>query len=91
MMKDDFYKDYKLLDYKFIVVNRTTLQPMVWDFNKTQVVGTLILHTPSGFIYRLRDPYEIGAELQYYLDNPDIQVPVGMQSSNDIVKFIEEY
>ena len=31
MDKDEYFKDFKLLDYRFIVVNRRTLTPLVWE------------------------------------------------------------
>ena len=70
MDKDDYYKDFKLLDYRFIVVNRKSLTPLVWEFSKTQAVGEIQITTPSGFIYHMRDPYVIGEELKTYLDSP---------------------
>lgn len=43
MDKDEYFKDFKLLDYDFIVVNRKTLTPLVWACPFTQSTGTLIL------------------------------------------------
>ena len=31
MDKDEYFKDFKLLDYNFIVVNKRTLTPLVWN------------------------------------------------------------
>jgi hypothetical protein len=91
MDKDDFFKDFKLLDYKFIVVNRNTLQPMVWDFDMTQATGTLDIPNKWGTVYHFRDPYEIGEELQWYLNHPDTKIPREMKEENDILYFLKNY
>ena len=64
MDKDPYFKDFILKDYRFIVVNKNTLTPLVWEFPLTQVTGTLV--DDKGNEYR--DPYEIGKELQAYLN-----------------------
>lgn len=64
LKNDYFFKDFELMNYRFIVVNKYTLTPLVWEFPLTKTYGTLI--DKNGNKYR--DPYEIGAELQSYLD-----------------------
>ena len=36
MDRDPVYKDYELADYRFIVVNKKTLTPLVWKFEDTK-------------------------------------------------------
>jgi hypothetical protein len=85
--QDDFFKDYKVLPYKFIVVNRKNCKPLVWDFPLTEATGQLEIHTPSGYHIIWRDPYDIGKELRKYLDdNP--QYPFGIKESQDIVNWL---
>lgn len=88
MLQDDYYKDFKLLDYTFLVVNRATLSPLPWQDNKTQVSGTVEYNTPSGRKIAIRDPYEIGKEVWYYLYNQS-QYPMGVGHENSITKYIE--
>ena len=90
MDKDDYFKDFKLLDYKFIVVNRKTLQPMVWNFTETQKQGTLDISTNWGTVYHLRDPYEIGEELYWYLNHSAV-IPREMKEENDILYFLKNF
>lgn len=71
--KDPYFKDFTLENYRFIVVNKDTLTPLVWEFPLTKVSGTLV--DDKGNEYR--DPLEIGAELRSYLDNKP-QVPNGI-------------
>ncbi len=86
MDRDDYYKDFKLLDFRFIVVNTTDVpQPLVWEFDKTQATGTLILGN-----YTLRDPEEIGKELSHYLEErPKVPDGIKIKGTNSITWWLE--
>lgn len=71
--KDDYFKDFTLENYRFIVVNKITLTPLVWEFPYTKHVGSL--YDDRGREYR--DPLVIGKELRHYLDDRPI-VPEGI-------------
>lgn len=73
LMKDPFFKDFTLENYRFIVVNKESLTPLVWEFPFTQSMGTLIDREGKEF----RDPFDIGCELQGYL-NLKPRVPNGI-------------
>lgn len=73
MDKDDYFKDFELKDYKFIVVNRKTLTPLIWEFPLTKIYGTLVDEKGNEY----RDPFDLGEELQSYLDCRP-QVPNGI-------------
>lgn len=73
LMNDLYFKDFTLENYRFIVVNKESLTPLVWEFPLTKSRGTLI--DKEGKEYR--DPFEIGKELQGYL-NLRPKVPVGI-------------
>lgn len=73
LSKDEYFKDFELKDFKFIVVNRRTLTPLVWEFPLTTSVGTLVDKEDNEY----RDPFEIGKELQGYL-NIRPEVPNGI-------------
>lgn len=73
------FKDYKLMNYMFIVVNKDTLTPLVWEFKRTQHVGKLVNGKNAQIIFN--DPFEIGEELNYYLtEHP--RVPEGISVVN---------
>lgn len=74
--QDPYFKDFSLENYRFIVVNRESLTPLVWEFPLTKASGTLI--DEEGHEYR--DPLEIGAELRSYLDNKP-PVPKGIDDT----------
>lgn len=83
MDKDSFYKDYKLDDYRFIVANKRTLTPLVWKFPMTQAMGSLFVGKNKQI--ELKDPFDIGEELHYYLNNNSV-VPknINKDSDNDL-------
>ena len=77
MDQDEYFKDFKLADYRFIVINKKTLTPLVWVFDNTQTEGDIILK--DGTV--IRDPFTVGEELNNYLVNKSI-VPNGI----DLIK-----
>lgn len=86
--KDDYFEKFFLNNYKFIVVNRNTLTPLVWEFSETKETGELSINTPKGEII-LKDPEVLGTELTYYLHNKPT-VPIGINAVNDITKWIKD-
>ena len=87
MDRDPIYKDYKLADYKFIVVNKNTLTPLVWEFEDTQKTGTLTYGKSN--VINLEDPFKLGSDLAYYLSSrPTVPVGINTLESNSIVKWL---
>jgi hypothetical protein len=80
MDKDPYFKDFKLDDYRFIVVNPKTLTPLVWKFPLTQERGPFIDDDGKEW----PDPFDLGKELQGYL-NLRPQVPNGINLYGDNV------
>lgn len=81
LMADDYFKDFSLEDYRFIVVNKDSLKPLVWEFPLTKIAGTLV--DKEGKEYR--DPLEIGAELRGYLDcKPPVPNGISLDGINTI-------
>lgn len=78
MDKDEHFKDFKLLDYDFIVVNKRTLTPLVWNCPFTQAQGTLRFGNNSQI--EMRSPFEIGKELNSYLTSRP-KVPMGINET----------
>lgn len=75
MDRDPYFKDFKLAPYKFIVANKRTLTPLVWNFKSTETVGELTLGKANQVI--LRDPFTIGEELFNYLKDKPV-IPNGI-------------
>ena len=87
MDRDPQFSEYDLADYKFIVVNRNTLTPLVWEFNKTQAVGKLTFGKNNQI--ELEDPFTLGEELSnYLLSRPAVPVGIKELGSNDITQWL---
>lgn len=81
MDEDDYFKDFSLENYRFIVVNKKTLTPLVWEFPYTQYEGTLADEKGNKY----RHPFEIGKELQYYLrERPQVPNNISLTGMNEI-------
>lgn len=81
------FKDYRLLDYKFIVVNKRTLNPLVWDCEFTTSLVELKVGRFEQF--KLRHPFIIGKELSNYL-NQKPSVPNGIKfTSNSLTDWLK--
>ena len=89
MDEDPYFKDFKLLPYQFIVANRTTLTPLVWGFPQTEEMGTIRVGKEGRI--ELRDPCDIGEELQYYLDNrPKTPIGINPWGVNDLATWLDK-
>lgn len=86
---DDEFKEYKLADYKFIVVNRKTLTPLVWEYEDTQKTGTLYYGKDKQI--ECKDPVDLGRQLHRYLGTHPA-VPDGIETSveNNIVEWLNK-
>jgi hypothetical protein len=62
--KDDYFKDFIIVPYRFIVVNFQSCMPEVWEFEDTFKIQTLQYTN-----YTLRHAFEIGRELYNKLNN----------------------
>ena len=81
MNADSYFRDFKLDNFRFIVINRYNLTPLVWEFPLTTSKGTL--YDRNGNAYR--DPFEIGEELQSYLDlRPKVPNGINVDKPNMI-------
>lgn len=87
MDQDPFWKEYALCDYRFIVVNKNTLTPLVWEFKDTQKSGTLYYGKNKQIEFK--DPENIGYELNTYLTlHPSVPINIDEVHTNDIIKWL---
>jgi hypothetical protein len=87
MVRDPVYKDYELADYKFIVVNKKTLTPLVWKFEDTKKIGTLTYGKRQQI--ELQDPFDLGEELNTYLSlRPEVPAGIEIIESNSITSWL---
>lgn len=85
MDEDEYFKDFKLADYRFIVISNRTRKPLVWEFPQTQAITDLKLGE-----HKLRNWRGIAKELNTYLTK-DYEVPIdiNMNLINNISKWLE--
>lgn len=87
--KDSYFKDFTLVDYKFIVINKRTLTPLVWNFVNTQSTGELHLGKDGQIV--IRDPFTIGEELsKYLLDKPAVPNGINLVKPNNLEEWINK-
>lgn len=68
MNNDLYFKDFELLPYKFIVVNKNNLSPMVYSFDQIEFED----YTYNNITYR--NPLVVGEELQELLNRRNKQM-----------------
>ena len=87
LKKDDYFKDFEIMNWHFVVVNKKTLQPLVWEDKDTKTRGTLYYGKNNQIV--IRDPLELGIELKEYLDNK-ASVPKGilLNKPNDLKEWL---
>lgn len=88
---DAYFKDFTLLDYLFIVVNRKTITPLVWNFDDTKTYGSIRMRRSDDSVISLEDPFDIGAELHEYLTHShNVPISIRLNEPNSIVEFINK-
>lgn len=70
----EHYNTYTILPYKDIIIFKGSNTPMVYDIPFTFLEGTLYFGKNNQI--EMRDPFDIGKELNYYLKNHP-KVPIG--------------
>lgn len=89
MDQDEYFKNFKLLPYQFIVVNKQTLTPLVWGFPFTEEEG--VLRVGKDHNIELRDPCVIGEELFGYLNyRPRVPNKVHLAGVNDLATWLDK-
>lgn len=86
--QDDYFKDFTMMNYSFIVVNKKTLCPMVWRYPDTYKMSTLYYGKNNQI--ECRHPFVIGEELKWYLDHPERRIPreLNFEEANDLIPYL---
>ncbi|MBQ9392006.1 MAG: hypothetical protein IJU02_07465 [Lachnospiraceae bacterium] len=85
--KSELFEDYIVLPYKFIVVNKNTLTPLVWEFEDTSTYGNIVYgnHEQTEFV----DPFTLGKELHEYLTHQHrVPLKININKSNSITEWL---
>lgn len=80
--KDPYFSQFKIQHYQFIVINRRTVAPIVWEFQEN--LSIVDLKDSTGEIYR--DWRKILTDLNYYLANPNLKYSKEVVANNCIMK-----
>ena len=87
ILRDDYFKDFKILNYRDIIVFKGNNTPLVWEVPFTFEKGTLTFGKYNQI--EMRDPFEIGKELHHYLTSrPKVPMGINETGSNDLRKWI---
>lgn len=90
-MKDPYFKDFTLQDYRFVVISNGSRHPLVWEYLDTKV--DYDVHYGKNNQYFCRNWRNIVKELDDYLKHP-VSVPHGIcdkeNETNDITYWLNE-
>lgn len=75
---DEYFKDFKISNFRFMVINKNNRLPLVFIDEYSFIEGDIEVKFKSGSIKVLRDPITIGKELHNYL-NTEAVVPDGIE------------
>lgn len=85
---DDYFRDFRVADYTFIVANKDNPQPLTWTYEDTKYSGTL-RYGKDGNIF-CKDPFSLGEELDNYLKlGSTVQRGVSTEEKNSLTKFLD--
>ena len=80
--RDPYFSEFKIQHYQFIVINRRTIAPIVWEFYGN--FGMVDLNDETGKIYR--DWRKILTDLNYYLTNPNLKYSKEVMANDCIME-----
>lgn len=88
IIKDPYFKDFKILPYKFIVICKDTQIPMVWEVSDAMATTEVSYELGD---YKFKNWREIVTELDYYIKNSS-QVPKGISitESNNLEEWLKK-
>lgn len=87
ILKDDYFKDFEIMNWHFVVVNKETLTPLVWEYKQTKAEGTLYYGKNKQI--ECRHPFVVGKELKHYLDDkPSVPDGILLDKPNDLTQFL---
>lgn len=84
--KDDYFKDFKIADYQFIVICNNTRTPLVWEFKGTKTTTDCEYGE-----YKLPNWRKLATELWYYLsEKPRVPIGIKLDESNNIIEWLNQ-
>lgn len=85
--KDDYFKDFTILDYRFIVICNKTRNPLVWEYPDTQITNDLKYGKNQEIV--CRNWRGTVKELNYYLTySPNAPKEITYDKPNDLTMWL---
>lgn len=85
--KDEYFKDFKILDYRFIVICNRTRVPLVWEWPYTKTETDFSINSTVFTNWR-----NTVKRLDYYLKSkPSVPEGIKLLDTNNIAHFILKY
>lgn len=88
LKNDDFYKDFTIHNFVFVVINRTNLLPTIWEFDNTKSV--IDLDYGKNNEIHCKNWRKILEELDYYLQHPNNKYPIGFNNYNKLDEILNK-
>ena len=87
MIRDPYFKEFELKDYNFVIVNKKSLVPLVWNYSDTQKFGTLYYGKNKQII--AHDPYDLAVQLWHYIhDDCVVADGITLAKPNNLVEYL---
>lgn len=88
--EDPYFKDFKLADYRFIVVCNRTRNPLVWEYYDTQRETDMVYGKNRQI--KLRNWRRVVEDLHYYLtQTPKVPIGINTANTNDIIHWLNNW
>ena len=82
LIKDEYFKDFKVEPFKFIVINKDSLLPLVWEFKQSANEGYTLGD------YTFKSWTTLAYELNFYLRNKP-KLPIWAKETNSIEDYFK--
>lgn len=85
--KDPYFKDFKIANYRFIVICNRTKTPLVWEYKDTFRTTDITYGKQNQYI--CKNWRNIVKELHYYLtETPVVPQGINVTIPNDLIKYL---
>lgn len=87
MDRHPVFREYSLENYRFIVINKESLVPLVWVYEDTFAPGTLYYGKDKNI--ECRHPFDLAKELmQYIREEPKVKFGINEVKSNSLLEYL---
>lgn len=90
MDKDDFYKDYQLMDFVFVYISRTNKNPLIWVFDENLLRGDIEVETKDGNKIILQD-FTKPLEEMNEIKETNRTIPLNISKINDVMEHFKDF